>query len=91
MELLVKSALWKQHTDGRETLGKYRQYITKFTTNYSTFIYPVVEDFRATRPYLFSDIQNMYNQVVLVCIVNIYIPADLGRQPIFRYQVLQVP
>ena len=41
-------------------------------------------------PYLFSDVQNMYDLVVLVCTVNVYIPASLGRRPIFRYQVLQV-
>ena len=31
-----------------------------------------------------------YNRVVLVCTVNLYIPASLGRRPILRYQVLQV-
>ena len=45
-------------------------------------------DPRAPRPYLFSDGQNMYNRVVLVCTVNVYIPASLGRRPILRYQVL---
>ena len=36
------------------------------------------------------DGQNMYNRVVLVCTVNVYIPSSLGRRPILRYQVLQV-
>ena len=53
----------------------------------------VVKDPRAARPYLFSEGQNMYNRVVLVCtsIVNVYIPASLDRRPILKYQVLQVP
>ena len=42
-------------------------------------------------PYLLSEGQNMYNRVVLVYTVNVYIPASLGRWPILRYQVLQVP
>ena len=37
----------------------------------------IVQDPKATRPYLFSDGQNMYNRVVLVCTVNVYIPASL--------------
>ena len=45
----------------------------------------LVQDPRAARPYLFSDGQNMYNRVVLVCTVNVYIPASLGRWPILRY------
>ena len=40
---------------------------------------------------LFYDGQNMYNRVVLVCTVNVYIPASLGRWLILRYQVLQIP
>ena len=52
---------------------------------------PVVQDPMAPRPYLLSDCQNMYNRVVLVCTVNAYIPASLGRRPILRYQVLDVP
>ena len=51
----------------------------------------IVQDPRAPKPYLLSDGQNMYNRVVLVCTVNVYIPASLGRRPIHRYQVLQVP
>ena len=51
----------------------------------------IVKDPRAARPYLFSDGQNMYNRVVLVCTVNVYIPTSLGRRPILRYKVLQVP
>ena len=43
-----------------------------------------VKDPRAARPYLFSDGQNMYNRVVLVCTVNVYILASLGRRPILR-------
>ena len=50
----------------------------------------IVQDPRAARPYLFSDEQNMYNRVVLVCTVNLYMPASLGRRSILRYQVLQV-
>ena len=42
------------------------------------------------RQNLFSDGQNMYNRVVLVCTVNVYTFASLGRRPILRYQVLQV-
>ena len=38
------------------------------------------QDSRAARPYLFSDVQNMYNRVVLVCTVNVYIPASLGQR-----------
>ena len=34
----------------------------------------IVEDPRAARPYLFSDGQNIYNRVVLVCTVRIYLP-----------------
>ena len=49
---------------------------------------PIVQDPRAARHYLFPDGQNMYNPVVLVCTVNAYIPASLGRRPILRYQVL---
>ena len=51
----------------------------------------VVQDPIGPRPYLFSDGQNMYNRVVLVCTVKVYIHARLGRGPILRYQVLQVP
>jgi hypothetical protein len=49
------------------------------------------QDPRAPRPYLFSDGQNMYNEVVLVYAVNVYKPASLGRRPILKYQVLQFP
>ena len=56
-----------------------------------TLVQPLVKDTRAARPYLLSDGQNMYNRVVLVCTVNVYIPASLGRRPILRCQVLQVP
>ena len=34
---------------------------------------------------LFSDGQNIYNRVVLVCKVNVYIPASLDRRSILRY------
>ena len=46
-----------------------------------------VIDPRTPRPYLFSDGQytSMYNRVELVCTVNVYIPASLGRRPILRY------
>ena len=43
------------------------------------------QDSRAARPYLFSDVQNMYNRVVLVCTVDIYMHASLGQLPILRY------
>ena len=43
------------------------------------------QDPRAPRPYLFSDRHNMYYRVVLVCTVNLYIPANLSRRPILRY------
>ena len=46
-----------------------------------------MQDPRAARPYLFSDGQNMYNRAVLV---NVYMPASLGRRPILRYQVPQM-
>ena len=36
---------------------------------------------------LFSGGQNIYNRAVLVCTVNVHMPASLGRRPIFRYQV----
>ena len=52
---------------------------------------PIVKDPRAARPYLIYDGQNIYNLVLIVCTVNIYIPASLGRRPILRKQVLQVP
>ena len=32
---------------------------------------------------------NMYNRLELVCTVNVYIPAIMGRRPILRYQVLK--
>ena len=38
----------------------------------------LVQDPRAPRPYLFPEGQNMYNQVVLVCTVNIYIPSSFS-------------
>ena len=44
----------------------------------------IVKDPRVSRPYLFSDGQNIYNRVVLVCRVNVYIPASLGRRPVLR-------
>ena len=50
-----------------------------------------VQDPRAARPYLFSDGQNMYNRVILVCTVKVHVPANLGRRTILRHQVLQVP
>ena len=43
-------------------------------------------DLRAARPYLFSDGQNIYNQVVLVSTVNVYISVSLGRRPILQVQ-----
>jgi hypothetical protein len=46
---------------------------------------PIVENTRVARPYLFPNGQNMYNRVVLVCTMNVYIPANLGRRPIIRY------
>ena len=49
-----------------------------------------VQDPRAARLYLFSDGQNIYNRIVLVYTLKVYIPASLGRQPNLRYQVLQV-
>ena len=52
---------------------------------YNTAFVVIVRDPRAARPYLFSDGQNMYNGVVLVCTVNVY---SWGRQLIIRYQVL---
>ena len=41
---------------------------------------------------LFSDGQNMYNRVVLVCIVNLHqlTWTSLGPRPILRYEVLPV-
>ena len=51
----------------------------------------IFKDLRAARPYLFSDVQNKYNRLVLVCTLNVYIPASLGWLPILMYQVLQVP
>ena len=50
----------------------------------------IVKDPKAARPYLLSEGQNMYNRVVLVCTMNVHIPASLDRRPILRYQVLQV-
>ena len=47
----------------------------------------IVQDPKATRSTLLSDGQNMYNRVILVCTVNVYIPASLGRRPILMYQV----
>ena len=38
----------------------------------------IFKDPRTARPYSLSDGQNMYNRVVLVCTVNVYIPASLG-------------
>ena len=48
------------------------------------------QDPRAPVSYLFSDGENMYNRVVLVCTVNLYILASMGRRPILRHQVLYV-
>ena len=45
------------------------------------------QDPRAPRPYLFSDAQNIYDRVVLVCTVSVYKFASLGRRPILRYEV----
>ena len=45
----------------------------------------------AAKPYLFSDGQNMYSRVVLVCTENVYIPVSLNRLQIISYQILQVP
>ena len=39
----------------------------------------------APRSYLLSNTQNVYNRVVLVLAVNIYIHASLGQRPILRY------
>ena len=50
----------------------------------------IVHNPKVPRPYLFFDGQNMYNRVVLVCTVNVCIPASLGRWPNLRYQVLQI-
>ena len=44
-----------------------------------------MKDPRAARLSLFSDGQNIYNRVVLVCTVNVHIPPCLGRRPILRY------
>ena len=48
----------------------------------------IVQGPRAPGLYLFSDGQNMYNRVVLVCTVNLY--ASLGRRSILWYQVPQI-
>ena len=48
------------------------------------------QDLRAHRPCLFSDAQNVYVRVVLVCTVSVCILASLGRRPILRYEVRQV-
>ena len=46
----------------------------------------IVRDPRAARPYLFSDGQNMYNRVVSVCTVNIYIPdGQFSDTRYYRY------
>ena len=50
----------------------------------------IVQDPRAARLYLFSDAQNIYDRVMLVCTVSVCILASLGRWPILRYQVRQV-
>ena len=50
----------------------------------------IVQDPRALRSYLYSDGQNVYSRVVLVCTMNVYIPASLGRRLILRYQLLDV-
>ena len=68
--------------------------IFSLETSVSTLVYRISiigRNPRAARPYLFSDGQNMYNRVVLVCTVNVYIPSSLGRRPILRYQEPQVP
>ena len=38
----------------------------------------IVQDPRSAKAYLLSDGQNIYNRVVLVCTMNVYIPASLG-------------
>ena len=65
-------------------------YLEECDINADELIPDIIKDPSAGRPYLFSDEQNMYNQVVLVSTVNIYMPASLDRRPVLRYQVLQV-
>ena len=38
--------------------------------------YIIDQDPRAPRPYLFSDAQNVFDRVVLVCTVSVYILAN---------------
>ena len=53
-------------------------------------VFLITQDPRISRPYLFSDWQNIYKSLVLMCTVNVHIPASLSRDPIRKYQVLQV-
>jgi hypothetical protein len=64
--------------------------MSPFQTYIISMTYLIGRGPRAPRPYLFLDGTNMYNQIVLVYTVNVYIPANLGRPPILWYQVLQV-
>ena len=57
---------------------------------YSSRVTLIVQDPRVARHYFFSDGQNMYNPVVLLCTVNVHMPVSLGRRPILKYKVLQV-
>ena len=56
------------------TTNKFSKVITLLLSSWKK---PIVHDPRAARPYLFSDGKNIYNQVVLVCTGNVYIPASL--------------
>ena len=48
----------------------------KPSENSNNFSLVTVKDPRAPRPYLFFDGQNIYNRVVLLCTVNVYITAS---------------
>ena len=72
---LLKQSIQARHP---KSINKIKQNI--FThSRLLALLTQIVKDPRTTRPYLFSDGQNMYNRVVLVCTVNVYISASLCR------------
>ena len=62
----------KEHFTELKVLGGRRKLLD--FRNIRRYWEHIVQDPSAARPYLFSDGQNMYNRVVLVCTVNVYIP-----------------
>lgn len=41
----------------------------------------MIQEYKADRLLLFSDLQNVWNEVALVCIVNAFILSSLSQPP----------